>query len=154
MKKLIFTFVFIMLLASCNDSVWVEEIGDDFKFDVEECFATSEITIIENGKQSILEVSFLAASDNSPMNPESEKEDGYYLFLSSPEAKLRFSVSNLPETYSVIWKDTEGTELFVGSAFEFKTPEVEESYHVYISNGDGFKEGAVKFRVRNSEVNL
>ena len=154
MRRILISLVLAFILISCNQSVWIEEVGDDFKEKIEEHFATTEVVVMNNGIQSIVEVAFSAKENGSLLEPEAELEDGYYLFNVDDSSSLCFSISSLPSTFSVIWKDDFGNELVKGLEYETAAPEVEQSVHVLILNEEGGAENAVKFRVRNKEVAL
>lgn len=152
MRKAIFILVCMLLLSSCTQSVWIEEIGDDFKENVESYFAIAEVNVQVNGIQDIKEIYFSALENNDELQMEDDKEDGYFLFIADPDAMLTFVVSDLPEGFVVMWKNSDGDILNEGVEYKFSTPYVETSIDALILNEDGNAEGLVKFRVRNSEV--
>ena len=154
MKKILISLIIAFLICCCSQSVWVEELGDKFKENIEVFFATTEVTVTNNSVQRVIEIAFSAKEDSENLAPEDELEDGYFVFIANDGASLEFSVSNLPESFSVIWKDDLGSILKEGTSYSFNLVDIESNIHVLVLNGLGNVENALKFKVVNSEVCL
>ena len=154
MKKILISLIIAFLICSCSQSVWVEELGDKFKENIEVFFATTEVIVSNNSVQSVVEVAFSAKENGEILAAEDELESGYYVFIAEAGAQLEFSVSNLPESFEVIWKDDLGSILKEGTSYSFDLVDIESNIHVLILNNAGNAENALKFKVIESGVYL